>query len=160
MKTPYAAATSGMKAREEITKVLRRLGCEEIGFMDNYERHEVLVAFSHHGRRVQLSASAKGWAQMSLKANPWTYRRRTSRVEWEQAALRQGHVAVNSILRDWIKGQVTAIECGILSFEACFMPHMIGADGRPLIERFADLLPEPQQQKVIALTPPSHEARQ
>jgi hypothetical protein len=25
-------------------------------------------------------------------------------------------------LRDWIKGQVTAIESGILSFEAVFMP--------------------------------------
>jgi hypothetical protein len=32
--------------------------------------------------------------------------------------LRQGHVAVNSILRDWVKGQMTAVECGILSFEA------------------------------------------
>jgi hypothetical protein len=32
-------------------------------------------------------------------------------------ALKQDHVVVNSILRDWIKGQVTAIECGVLSFE-------------------------------------------
>ena len=39
----------------------------------------------------------------------------------------QGHIAVNSILRDWIKGQVTAIECGILSFEAVFMPFMLEA---------------------------------
>jgi hypothetical protein len=28
-------------------------------------------------------------------------------------------------LRDWIKGQVTAIECGILKFEAVFMPYML-----------------------------------
>jgi hypothetical protein len=35
--------------------------------------------------------------------------------------LRQGDVAVNSILRDWIKGQVTAVECGILSFEVVFL---------------------------------------
>jgi hypothetical protein len=49
--------------------------------------------------------------------------------------LRQGQVAVNSILRDWIKGQVTAVECGILSFEAMscsarpgfeIMPHKFG----------------------------------
>jgi hypothetical protein len=33
--TPYASATSGTKARDEITKVLRRLGCESIGFMDD-----------------------------------------------------------------------------------------------------------------------------
>jgi glyoxylate utilization-related uncharacterized protein len=69
----------------------------------------------------------------------------------EQAALRQGHVAVNSILPDWIKGQITAIETGVLSFEAVFMPWMLTSDGRPLIERVADLLPKPEEQKVVAL---------
>jgi hypothetical protein len=60
-------------------------------------------------------------------------------------------VAVNSILRDWIKGQVTAVESGILSFEAIFMPYMLTADGRPLIERVAELLPKPEEQKVVQL---------
>ena len=32
-------------------------------------------------------------------------------------------------------GQVTAIETGILSFEAVFMPFMLTSDGRPLIDR-------------------------
>jgi hypothetical protein len=100
---------------------------------------------------VQLHASAKGWAQMWLKANPWTYRHRTPRVEYEQAALRQGRMAVNSMLRDWIKGQVTAIESGLLSFEAVFMPYMLTADGRPLIERVAELLPKAEEPKVVAL---------
>jgi len=140
-----------MRAREETTKVLRRFGCESIGFMDEYEKHEVLLAFTHRGRQVQLRASAKGWAQIWLKEHPWTYRSRRSRVEHEQDALRQGQVAVNRILRDWIKGQVTAVECGILSFEAVFMPYMLTHDGRPLIERVADLLPQPDEQKVVAL---------
>jgi hypothetical protein len=73
------------------------------------------------GPARQLNASAQGWAQIWLKENPYTYRCRRSRVEYEQGALEQGHVAVNSILRDWIKGQVTAVECGILSFEAVFV---------------------------------------
>lgn len=34
----------------------------------------------------------------------------------------QGLSAVNSILRDWVKGQTTAVECGIPSFEAVFLP--------------------------------------
>src|SRR5438132_10390355 len=50
---------------------LRRTGCEEIGFMDNYNEHAVLLAFTHRGRRVQLNASAKGWAQLYLKVHPW-----------------------------------------------------------------------------------------
>lgn len=72
--------------------------------------------------------------------------------EWtiEQRALAQGHIAVNSVLRDWIKGQVTAVECGILSFEAVFAVHMIGADGRPLLEKAVEMLPR-LEQKVVEL---------
>ena len=94
--------------------------------------------FEHRGRPVRLTASAKGWAVMWLKENPWGYRHRSSRIEYEQAALRQGHLAVSSVLRDWIKGQVTAIETGILSFEAVCMPFMLTSDGRPLVERLQD----------------------
>jgi hypothetical protein len=157
MSVPYASAATGTKAREEITKILRRFGCEEIGFMDNFNEHTVLLAFTHRGRRVQLNASAKGWAQMWLRENPWSSRCRRSRIDHEQDALKQGHVAVNSVLRDWIKGQLTAVECGILSFEAVFMPFMLTSDGRPLHERAAELplpAPQPEQQKVVALPRP------
>jgi hypothetical protein len=97
---PYGSAQSGASARDEITKILRRFGCESIGFMDNFDQHEVLLAFTHRGRQVQLRASAQGWAAMYLRENPWIERRRCTKQENEQAALRQGHIAVNSILRD------------------------------------------------------------
>ncbi len=156
MSVPYEGATTGAQARDEIMKVLRRFGCESVGFMDDFEKHELILAFRHRGRPIQLTASAKGWAQMYLKANPYNHRRRTTRQEHEQAAIRQGQIAVNSILRDWIKGQVTAVECGILSFEAVFMPYMLTNDGRPLIERLAenDMLPKPSEPKVVSLPRP------
>lgn len=146
MSLPYSHATAGGKARHQITDILRGFGCESVGFMDDFEKNEVLLAFVHRGRQVQLRASAKGWAQMHLNKNPWNnYRKASSRQEYEESALRQGHVVVNSILRDWIKGQITAIECGILSFEAIFMPYMLTADGRTVVERVneAGLLPKP-----------------
>lgn len=152
MTVPYATASAG-SARNEITKMLRRFGCESVGFMDDFDNHEVLLAFTHRGRQVQLRASAKGWAQMYLKENPWTHRRRGSRHDHEAAALHQGHIAINSILRDWVKGQMTAVECGILSFEAVFMPYMLTADGRPLIDRLREdnLLPAPTEEKIVQL---------
>ena len=61
-------------------------------------------------------------------------------------ALDQGTIAVNSILRDWVKGQVTAIETGILTFEHVFMPWMLAADGRPLLEHAMKALPKPQEE--------------
>ena len=121
--------------------------------MDDNVKHEVFLAFTHRGRQVQMSVSAKGWATMWLKENPWTDKRKASPHEWNAKALAQGHVAVNSILRDWIKGQVTAIETGVLSFEAVFMPHMLTNDGRTVLERIKDtnLLPAPDEPKVVAL---------
>ena len=67
MSTPYAQATSGVAARDEITKLLRRFGCTSIGFLDNYEDHEVLLVFKHRGRQMQLRAIAKGWAALHLR---------------------------------------------------------------------------------------------
>lgn len=144
---PYENATSGDGARNEITKILRRFGCSSIGFMDDFEKKEVLLAFEHHGNRVQLHASAKGWAAMYLKAHPYNdSRMRRTKQQHESRALDQGLIAVNSIIRDWVKGQVTAVECGIMSFEAVFLPYMLAHDGRPLLEhvRDAKLLPAPE----------------
>jgi hypothetical protein len=156
MSTPYASASSGGVARDEVTKILKRFGCESVGFMDDFEKHEVLLAFTHRGRQIQLRASAKGWATMYLKENPWSSRRFGSRIDYEQKALRQGQVAINSILRDWVKGQMTAVECGMLSFESVFMPYMLTSDGRPLAERLLEtgMLPKlTEPQKVVPLKP-------
>ncbi len=145
MALPYATATSGMKAREEIRKVLQRFGAESVGFMDEFGTRTVMLAFTLRGNPVQLKASAQGWANAWLKENPWTHRRRGNRHDWEQKALDQGMVAVNSILRDWVKGQITAIETGVLTFEGVFMPYMLAKDGRPLLEHAQALLPAPKE---------------
>lgn len=144
---PYASASSGGAARDEITKILRRFGCSSIGFMDDFDRREVMLAFEHRGNRVQLRASAKGWAALYLKTNPYGPRHRKTRQQYEHAAMEQGLVAINSILRDWVKGQVTAVECGVLSFTAVFLPYMLAADGRPVLEHIqsANLLPAPME---------------
>ena len=141
--TPYAGATT-TRARDDIVKMLRQFGCEQVGIMDDDANHEVMLYFKHRGRQVRMAASFKGWAQMYLKANPHTYRMRTSRQDYEQRALEQGRVAVNSALRDWVKAQMTLVESGILSFEAVFMPWMLTADGRPLIVAYPTICCPPR----------------
>jgi len=102
------AVEKARKARAEIVKMLQGFGCEQVGFMDNFDDCSVLLAFTHRGRQVQLRASACGWAAMYLTKNPWSSQRRVSRPQWERAALDQGPIAVNSILRAWVKGEITA----------------------------------------------------
>jgi hypothetical protein len=146
-KVPYETATSGIRAREEIIKILRGYGCESVGFMDNFSDKSVLLAFVHRGRSVQLNASAKGWSEMFLRHRPWNPRMRRSKGEYEIDALQQGMIAVNSILRDWVKGQMTAVEAGVLDFEGVFLPYMLTADGKSVLERAreAKLLPAPKE---------------
>ena len=143
MKLPYASTSTGTKAREEILKILRRFGCTSVGFMDEFDTKTVILAFVWRERQIQLRASAQGWANAYLRESPWTMSRHSTKAEWEQKALDQGMIAVNSILRDWVKGQVTAIETGILTFEHVFLPYMLTADGRPVIEQARKLLQLP-----------------
>ena len=144
---PYSNATSGAAAREEITRLLRRIGCDRIGFMDEYADASVLLAFEHRGRPIQMKASARGWAAWFLRENPWTTRRKCTGREWSDRALKQGMIAVNSILRDWCKGQVAAIECGIMPAEAVFLAHMVTNSGQTVLEVLdaQKMLPAPKE---------------
>jgi hypothetical protein len=144
---PYSSATSGAAARDEIVRMLRRIGCDRIGFMDEYAEGCVLLAFEHRGRPVQMRASARGWAAWFLRENPWTSRRRSTAAEWEEHALAQGMIAVNSVLRDWCKGQVVAVECGIMPLEAAFLAHVITPNGQTVLEmtQTKNLLPKPKE---------------
>lgn len=145
MGLPYENATSGDKAIGEIQKMLRAFGCQRFATGEDYETGELFVQFEHHGRMVQLKANAKGYAAAWLKAHPYTSRMRGTRADHEAKALRIGGVAVYSILRDWVKGQVTAIEIGMLSFEAAFLSHMMLPSGLSVIEHVQaqQLLPAP-----------------
>jgi len=51
-------------------------------------------------------------------------------------------IAVCSLLRDWAKAQVTAVECQLMSCEEVFMPHMLLPDGHRMVEAAVKLLPK------------------
>ncbi len=82
---------------------------------------------------------------MFLRENPWTPRHRKTKQQHEAGALSQGLIAVNSIIRDWVKGQVTAVECGIMTADTVFLAHTVTPDGRTISERVNELtlLPPP-----------------
>ena len=134
MGLPYENATSGNNAINEIQKMLRAFGCAKFATGEDYDTCELFVTFEHRGRTVNLRASAKGYAAAWLKEHPYGPRTRGTRAEHESKALRIGQVAVYSILRDWVKGQITAVEIGMMSFEAAFLSHIILPSGMTVIE--------------------------
>lgn len=152
MSLPYENSTSGERALRDIQKLLRGFGCSKFGSMIDDEAKEIMVQFEYRGRPVSVRASIRGYAAAWLKAHPYTYRMKGSKLEHERKAMQIASTAVYSILRDWIKGQITAIETGILTFEGAFLGQILLPSGQTVLERLKtdNLLPAPEQAQEVA----------
>lgn len=144
MSLPYENTTAGDKALGEIQKILRAFGCAKFGSMVDDEEGTVLVQFEYNKRPVSCKASINGYAQKWLKEHPYTSRMRCTKVEHELKAKDVASVAVYSILRDWIKGQIMAIETGVLSFEGAFLGQIMLPSGKTVLESAMDSKMLPQ----------------
>jgi hypothetical protein len=147
MALPYENTTSGERAVQDMQKVLQRFGCSSFGQMMDWERGELLVQFKYRERQVTVRASVLGYAAAWLKEHPLPPRARTSKAGHERKAKEVGGIAVYSILRDWIKGQVTAVETGVLSFEGAFLGQIMLPSGKTVLEHATEarMLPAPKE---------------
>jgi hypothetical protein len=138
---------------EEIHKTLRRFGCAQFGSMMDEENGNLIVQFQFRGTPVSIKASINGYAAAWLKETPYSHRMKRNRQEHEQEAKRIASLAVYSILRDWIKGQITAIETGILSFEGAFLGQILLPSGKTVLEtaKAQKMLPAPTDEKIVEL---------
>ena len=134
MSLPYENAVSGNRALDDIQKILTGFGASRFGTMTDNEKKEILVQFSYRGRDISVKASVAGYAEAWLKEHPFSSRSRGSLVEYERRAVAQAQVSVCSILRDWIKGQITAIEVGLLSFEGAFLGQILLGNGKTVLD--------------------------
>lgn len=132
---PYERATSGDKAIAEMQKLLRAFGCTKFGHMTDDTAGTLLVQFEYRTRQISVQASAKGYAAAYLRLHkPANYSSSEQDKVREEKALKIGRIAVYSILRDWIKGQITAIETGVLSFEGAFLGQILLGNGKTVLE--------------------------
>lgn len=135
MSLPYENATSGGSALEDIRKLLTKFGCQRFGTMTDAENGELIVQFTYRGNNVTAKASYRGYAAAWLREHPFGPRSRGSKSQHEEKALKQAEVSVCSILRDWIKGQVMAIETGVLTFEGAFLGQIMLPNGQTVLEK-------------------------
>lgn len=140
MSLPYENATSGERALGEIKKLLRGFGCNKFGSMVDDSEGTVLVQFEFKGRQCSVKASIKGYAAAWLKEHePKRIDKTNAQTEARQRkAMDIASVAVYSILRDWIKGQITAIQAGILSFEGAFLGQILLGGGKTVLEHMEE----------------------
>lgn len=153
MPLPYENSTSGEKALGEINKILRGFGCDKVGSMIDDAEGTILLQFQYRGRQCQIKASMKGYAAAWLREHPVREYKSTPPAEHlkkvrdsEKKAYQVASVAVYSILRDWVKGQLTAVETGIISFEGAFLGNLLLSSGKTVHEHVtqAKMLPAPE----------------
>ncbi|WP_417777121.1 hypothetical protein [Stutzerimonas xanthomarina] len=140
MPLPYENSTSGDKAFTEIQKILSRFGCDNYGIMQKARDQVTLVQFDWNGRTVSLPGHWGGYTTTWLREHPYTSRMRCTEAEHKDKAMRIAQIAVCSMLRDWVKAQVTAVECQLMSFEEVFMPHMLLPNGQRMVDAAQKLL--------------------
>ena len=134
MTLPYQSV-KGSKVQKWglIEKYLTDFGCSKVGRFTDITTGHVTIQFVWNDRACQISANPHGYAAAVRKEHPQMS---------QQRALDLGEKAVPSMLRDWIKRQLTAVETGLLSFDEVFMPHILLPDGRTLLEAASEhLLP-------------------
>jgi hypothetical protein len=150
MSLPYEHATSGEKALIDLQKTLAKFGCQSFGTATDAERGMTIIHFKWRDRVVKLEASWKGYAAALMRDTKVAAYNHDRRRKLEAKALEQAKVSVCSVLRDWTKAQITAVEAGVMSFEMAFMPHLLLKDGRRVIDAAHDakLLPSPPDEKV------------
>ncbi len=135
MALPYENCTSGDQALATLQKILREFGVQTFGSMIDYETGELIVQFKYKGRQIDVRASMAGYAEAWRREHPYTYRTKITEDAWREKSTTIASVAVYSIMRDWLKGQITAIETGMLTFESAFMPHYLLPNGQRVIDR-------------------------
>lgn len=134
MALPYENATSGDKALGEMQKILQSFGAQSFGSMMDFEKGKLIVQFRYRDMPITVEASVKGYAARWLKEYPYNTNRRMPRIKYEEKAMKIGSVAVYSILRDWVKGQIMAVETGILSFEGAFLGQIMLPSGGTMLD--------------------------
>ena len=135
---PYENATSGKAAVEDMRKLLQQFGASSFGCMEDFGNGEVIVQFAWRERQVTMRCSAKGYAAAWLRVHPYTHRMRLTEAQHRARAMQQAQVSVYSILRDWLRGQITAVEVGMLSFDGAFLGNLMLPDGSTVLERITD----------------------
>jgi hypothetical protein len=93
---------------------------------ENSTSGELMVQFEYRGQMVSVKASFNGYAAAWLKEHPYSSRMRCTKTEHERKAKDIAGIAVYSILRDWIKGQIL-LPSGQTILEHAQQSHLLPA---------------------------------
>src|SRR3972149_447719 len=142
-KLPYANSKANpIQAQARIRQMRLKCGVDLLRFSEDMQKHEIKVEFVYKGYPVSLPINIDRLAARYLKDDPWDYRKRSNRQEWEANKRYVASSAAFSLLEDFLKGLIMVVELGIFSFEEIFVAYFMDNKGRRLGEIFTKRLPD------------------
>lgn len=142
MSLPYSDSEANpLQAQARIRKMLLKFGVSRLRFDEDIEKGEIKVEFIYKEFPVSLPVNIHRLAERYLEDDPWTPRRRSSRSEWATKKKEVAQNAAFSLLEDFLKGLLMAVELGVFSFEEIFLSYFRDAQGRRLGEVIVKQLP-------------------
>ncbi len=137
----YARDTlvSTTRSKEEIERTLKRFGANDVLCVE--WRGKAAVLFEFNGKRVRIDTVLPTEVKTPKGRRPRRY----------DQALEQAGRQIWRALLVTIKGQMTAVEAGIKSFEAAFIGDILLPDGKTVAEW---AVPQLEQTYASAEMPP------
>lgn len=140
---PYSKSTASPRAAQErIRKTLIKFGVDRISFDEDFKNKTLSIHFQYRDFPVTIPIDINALAETYLDADPYTYRKRGTRTEWEERIKETAERAAFSLLDDFVKGMVLMAEMGVFSFEEIFISYFVGKNGKRLGEEFKECLPQ------------------
>jgi len=120
----YATGTlvSPARSKDEIERTLKRFGASDV--MCVTWRGKAAVMFDYNGKRVRITADLPTEVKTPKGRNP----------RHPDKAFDQADRQIWRALLVTIKGQMTAVEAGIKTFEAAFMGDILLPNGKTVAE--------------------------
>ena len=135
MKPYFKSHASPMLAQGRIKELLRKFGVQMVTVADDFEAHEVYIIFKYRNIPVKIPLNYGRLALKWLEDQPYAYRMRSTRAEYEARIKETAYRASYSILEDFLKAMVTMVDLGIRTFEEVFLADFDTAEG----QRFGEL---------------------
>lgn len=138
------------KTRGEIYGLLTEWGISNIGFLDHFDEGQAELQFVW--RRDDVKYAARFMVKLPTDEQLKKRARHARTGAFSQSkynALREGRGRQeHRVLYLWIKAALNAVEAGIVSPEAIFLPFIVGKDGRTVAEHML-----PRMQELLSVDP-------
>jgi hypothetical protein len=148
------------RTRVAIDDLLRDWGCVKLSWADEYDERRAQLQFvwNHEGSqylaRFTLALPKVAEVKKELKA--------ASRNRWRDPsdrqvadAVAQGERSAYRVLLLWLKGALNAVQAGIVTAEAVFLPWLVGTDGRTVADVMVPRMQELLRGSAERLLPPA-----